>query len=81
MWFESKARRRNCDNAAGWQALPALASFQEGLLRLSVDAVWQIYQSRLGSHTIRSPGAGVVNFLTVLFTPSLWPPLSSEVTL
>jgi hypothetical protein len=38
-------------------------------------------QSRSGSATIRSPGLGVVNFLTVLFTPSLLPLLSCEVTL
>jgi hypothetical protein len=38
-------------------------------------------QLRLGYATIRSPGPGVVNLLTVLFIPSLLPLLSSEVTL
>ena len=34
-----------------------------------------------GEATIRSPGPGVVNFLTALSTPSFLPLLSSEVTL
>ena len=38
-------------------------------------------QSRFGYATIRSPRPGVVNFLTVLFTPSVLPLLSSELTL
>lgn len=33
-----------------------------------------------GRATIRSPGAGIVNLFTVLFTPSFVPVLSSEVT-
>ena len=38
-------------------------------------------QSRFGEAAIRSPGPSVVNLLTVLVTPSLFPLLSSEVTL
>jgi hypothetical protein len=34
----------------------------------------------LWASTIRSPGAGIVNLFTVLFTPSFVPVLSSEVT-